>query len=85
MITEVFVVQAVDRLGRDLPVLVANDMWEETAEQIDDIFIGDAEIWCVVSNSDHSARTCSSKHLQPTLGMSTNTKLPPILLQAAIV
>lgn len=37
--------QAVDRLGRDLPVLVGNDMWEETAEAIDDIFIGDAEIW----------------------------------------
>lgn len=38
--------QAVDRLGRDLPVLVDNEMWEEVGEALDDVFIGDAEIWC---------------------------------------
>ena len=41
-----FVLQAVDRLGRDLPVLVESDMWEEAGEELDDLFIGDAEIWC---------------------------------------
>lgn len=34
-----------DRLGRDLPVLLENEQWEEAGEELDDIFIGDAEIW----------------------------------------
>eukprot|EP00892_Ulva_mutabilis_P010596 jgi/Ulvmu1/7909/UM004_0141.1 len=37
--------QAVDRLGRDLPVLLDNEGWEDAAEEVDDIFVGDAEIW----------------------------------------
>lgn len=44
-------VQAVDRLGRDLPVLLQNEGWEDAAEEIDDIFVGDAEIWCDSSGS----------------------------------
>jgi hypothetical protein len=38
-------VQAVDRLGRDLPVNVDGEQWEEAGEALDDIFIGDAEVW----------------------------------------
>ena len=45
-------VQVVARLGQELPVLINGDDWECVAEEIDDIFIGDAEVWCV-------ARSCS--------------------------
>jgi len=51
-------VQAVDRLGRDLPVLLQNDGWEDAAEEIDDIFVGDAEIWC---DSHHGPGRCMLK------------------------
>ena len=38
-------VQVVRRLQGDLPVWVEADTWETTGEELDDIFIGDAEIW----------------------------------------
>jgi len=38
----------VPRLGTSLPVAIAAEGWEEAAEQLDDIFLGDAELWCVV-------------------------------------
>jgi hypothetical protein len=37
--------QVCSRLNGVVPVLVEDATWEETAEQLDDIFIGDAEIW----------------------------------------
>lgn len=37
--------QVVERLRGTLPVVVEEDNWEETAEELDDTFIGDAEIW----------------------------------------
>lgn len=40
----------VPRLGGSLPVFIEateGPEWEETAEALDDVFLGDAEIWCV--------------------------------------
>lgn len=34
-----------ERLGRELPVAIQAEGWEETAEELDDEFLGDAEIW----------------------------------------
>ena len=34
------------RLGGTLPVVVEDSVWEDTAEEIDDIVLGDAEVWC---------------------------------------
>ncbi len=42
---QVFLVQVVDRLAGDIPVFISADDWETTAEEIDDRFLGDAEIW----------------------------------------
>jgi hypothetical protein len=40
-------VQVVTRLGGALPIAIsAGPDWEETAEQLDDLFLGDAEVWC---------------------------------------
>eukprot|EP00270_Netrium_digitus_P018104 TRINITY_DN6823_c0_g1_i2.p1 TRINITY_DN6823_c0_g1~~TRINITY_DN6823_c0_g1_i2.p1 ORF type:complete len:368 (-),score=73.09 TRINITY_DN6823_c0_g1_i2:120-1223(-) len=35
----------VDKLEGDLPVLIKQEDWLETAEEIDDFFLGDAEVW----------------------------------------
>jgi hypothetical protein len=37
--------QVVKRLSGDVPVFITADEWEITAEELDDRFIGDAEIW----------------------------------------
>lgn len=34
--------QIVSRLGGTLPVVISSEDWERTAEDIDDLFIGDA-------------------------------------------
>lgn len=35
------------RLGGALPVMIgAGPEWEETGEALDDLFLGDAELWC---------------------------------------
>lgn len=34
-----------ERLGGELPVAIQAEGWEETAEELDDEFLGDAEIW----------------------------------------
>jgi hypothetical protein len=33
-------------LSGTLPVEVEESVWEEAAEEIDDLVIGDAEVWC---------------------------------------
>jgi ribose 5-phosphate isomerase A len=33
------------RLCASLPVAIDAEAWEETAEELDDIFLGDAELW----------------------------------------
>lgn len=39
--------QVVTRLGGALPVMIgAGPEWEETGEALDDLFLGDAELWC---------------------------------------
>lgn len=37
--------QVVDRLQGDVPVLVSGKTWEDTAEELDDLLLGDAEVW----------------------------------------
>ncbi len=40
--------QVVTRLGGALPVAIdAGPEWESTAEELDDLFLGDAELWHV--------------------------------------
>lgn len=36
------------RLQGNVPVLVSGETWEDTAEELDDLLLGDAEIWWVV-------------------------------------
>jgi hypothetical protein len=38
-------VQVVDRLQGNVPVLVSGKTWEDTAEELDDLLLGDAEVW----------------------------------------
>jgi hypothetical protein len=40
--------QIVPRLCASLPVFIDASEWEEPAEALDDLFLGDAEIWCVL-------------------------------------
>jgi hypothetical protein len=37
--------QIVPRLCASLPVFIDGTEWEEPAEALDDLFLGDAEIW----------------------------------------
>jgi ribose 5-phosphate isomerase A len=37
--------QVVERLGGDVPVFITAEDWEDTAEELDDTFLGDAELW----------------------------------------
>eukprot|EP01025_Chloroclados_australasicus_P025753 TRINITY_DN2567_c0_g1_i16.p1 TRINITY_DN2567_c0_g1~~TRINITY_DN2567_c0_g1_i16.p1 ORF type:complete len:348 (+),score=63.64 TRINITY_DN2567_c0_g1_i16:127-1170(+) len=37
--------QACSRLAGSLPVVIQNEGWEEIAEEVDDIVLGDAEVW----------------------------------------
>jgi ribose 5-phosphate isomerase A len=37
--------QVVPRLNASLPVFIDAASWEESAEELDDVFLGDAEIW----------------------------------------
>jgi hypothetical protein len=40
--------QVVQRLGINLPVLIeGEEHWETPADELDSIFLGDAELWCV--------------------------------------
>jgi hypothetical protein len=36
--------QVVSRLRGTLPVVVVGETWEDTGEELDDLFIGDAEL-----------------------------------------
>ncbi len=38
-------VQVVPQLQGNVPVLVDGKTWEDTAEELDDLLLGDAEIW----------------------------------------
>lgn len=35
----------VPRLNCSLPIAIESDGWEDTAEELDDMFLGDGEIW----------------------------------------
>lgn len=37
--------KVVSRLQGNVPVLVSGETWEDTAEELDDLLLGDAEIW----------------------------------------
>lgn len=38
--------QAASRLTGTVPVFVRGEEWEEAAEELDDLVLGDAEVWC---------------------------------------
>ena len=38
--------QVVPRLGGSLPVVIEAEGWEDAAEELDSMFLGDAEVWC---------------------------------------
>ena len=35
----------VDKIGGSIPIVVEAENWEEHAEELDDLFLGDAEVW----------------------------------------
>ena len=35
----------VDKIGGSIPIVVDAEDWEEHAEELDDLFLGDAEVW----------------------------------------
>ena len=58
-------VQVVERLTGWLPVVIQSADWEPTAEEIDDMFLGVAEIWC--------ASCCCASDMQCTSTRPTST------------
>lgn len=50
--------QVMSRLAGSMPITIKANNWEETSEQIDDIFLGDAEIWCA-GQSWFACRQCA--------------------------
>lgn len=58
----------VTRLGGDVPVLVDLDSFDNVADEIDDIFIGDAEVWRRPARPDEASagpRGGPSPHVDP--------------------
>lgn len=56
-----------ERLGRELPVAIQAEGWEETAEELDDEFLGDAEIWCVCTRHRvHSSDNACCDRMRPS-------------------
>ena len=43
-----------NRLGGNLPIVVESDDWETVAEEIDDIFIGDAGMCSILYQDSRS-------------------------------
>lgn len=65
--------RVVKRLGGSLPVWIGAEGWEEWAEELDDVFLGDAELWWV-----GRCRCVSHWELQwPWGGCVAGTALPP--------
>mmetsp|Transcript_14440 Transcript_14440/g.31279 ORF Transcript_14440/g.31279 Transcript_14440/m.31279 type:complete len:294 (+) Transcript_14440:62-943(+) len=58
-------VQVVERLRGTLPVVVDSEAWEETAEELDDIFIGDAELWRRPATGTATPRGGDNPYLSP--------------------
>lgn len=55
----------VPRLGGALPVVIDADDWEDTAEEIDDIFLGDAEVWRRSTEPSAGPRGGSRPYVSP--------------------
>lgn len=53
----------VPRLKGSFPVLIDGDEWEEPAEELDDIFLGDAELWRRSLDNDPNPRDGSNPYL----------------------
>lgn len=53
------------RLKGPLPVYIDADDWEETAEELDDIFLGDAEIWRRSNDPDAGPRGGNNPYVSP--------------------
>ncbi|KAL4423624.1 hypothetical protein ABPG77_009211 [Micractinium sp. CCAP 211/92] len=56
---------AVPRLGGSLPVALEEETWEETAEELDDIFLGDAELWRRSNQEGAGPRGGDSPYVSP--------------------
>ena len=54
-------VQLVKRLAGYLPVVIEGEDWESPAEALDDIFLGDAELWCA------TVRPCISQSIKQSV------------------
>ena len=67
--------QTTAKLRGVLPVVVDADVWEDAGEALDDIFIPDAEIWCVIACDRHEDVFCMLDN--PLLD---NSKLVMLLL-----
>ncbi|CAD7699167.1 unnamed protein product [Ostreobium quekettii] len=54
-----------ERLGGWLPVVIEGDNWEDIAEEIDTIFLGDAEIWRRPTEGTANPRGGNNPYLSP--------------------
>lgn len=55
----------VERLKGSFPVLIEGEEWEEPAEELDDLFLGDAELWRRSLDQDPNPRGGSNPYLTP--------------------
>lgn len=52
-----------DRIGGSIPLVVDAENWEEHAEELDDLFLGDAEVWRRGANFDSNPRGGSNPYV----------------------
>lgn len=55
----------VERIGGSVPVVVDAEDWEEHAEELDDLFLGDAEVWRRGSTFDANPRGGTAPYVSP--------------------
>ena len=65
VLTAAVIVQAINGLKGPVPVAVATEGWEETAEEIDNAVLGIADIWCAapLCTTCRTRRCLCSKHV----------------------
>jgi len=55
----------VEKIGGCVPVVVDAENWEEHAEELDDLFLGDAEVWRRGSTFDANPRGGNAPYVSP--------------------
>eukprot|EP01025_Chloroclados_australasicus_P040765 TRINITY_DN4274_c1_g1_i2.p1 TRINITY_DN4274_c1_g1~~TRINITY_DN4274_c1_g1_i2.p1 ORF type:complete len:315 (-),score=45.09 TRINITY_DN4274_c1_g1_i2:263-1162(-) len=58
-------IKCVDRLSWALPVVIQDEGWEDTAEALDDEFLGDAEIWRRAFSGTSNPRGGDNPYISP--------------------